>query len=179
MSVEKRLVIQSFVGRFRDQKEMAEKAVVQVADEQLRQPLDENTNSLAVIMKHMAGNLRSRFTDFLESDGEKPDRDRDSEFVDDIPDRAALMSHWEQGWNCLFDSLKLLTDDDLGRNVTIRNQPHTVADALMRALAHAGYHVGQIVQLSRFLAKDRWNTLTVPRGGSRAFNEKMQKESGK
>jgi hypothetical protein len=89
------------------------------------------------------------------------------------------MSIWEQGWNCLFESLQLLTDADLGRNVTIRNQPHTVADALMRALAHAGYHVGQIVQLSRFLAKDQWNTLTVPRGGSRAFNEKMQKEFGK
>jgi len=179
MGAEKRLVIQSFIEKFRDQKQTAEKAVVQVSDERLHQPLDENTNSLAVIMKHMAGNLRSRFTDFLGSDGEKPDRDRDSEFVDDIPDRLALMSVWEQGWNCLFESLGPLTDDDLGRYVTIRNQPHTVADALMRALAHAAYHVGQIVQLSRFMAKDRWNTLTIPRGGSREVNEKMREQFGK
>jgi uncharacterized damage-inducible protein DinB len=179
MTPNNRLVIQSFLARFRDQKQTAEKAVAQISDAQLRQPLDENTNSLAVIMKHMAGNLRSRFTDFLTSDGEKPDRDRDSEFVDDLPNRPAIMAAWERGWNCLFASLELLTDDDLARIVTIRHQPHTVADALARALAHTGYHVGQIVQLSRFLAKDQWTTLTVPRGGTRELNQKMREKFGR
>jgi hypothetical protein len=129
-------------------------------------------------MKHMAGNLRSRFTEFLTTDGEKPDRDRDSEFVDHFPDRAAVMAWWEQGWACLFDTLGKLTDDDLSRQVTIRSQPHTVIDALLRSLAHTGYHVGQIVQLSRYLAKEHWTTLTIPRGGSRAFHDQMRERFG-
>jgi len=179
MASNTRLVVDSFVTAFQSQKQMAEKAAGQVADEKLHVALDENTNSLAVIMKHMAGNLRSRFTEFLTSDGEKANRDRDSEFVDDLHDRAALMGHWEAGWKCLFDALAPLSDGDLARNVTIRGQPHTVADALARALAHQGYHVGQIVQLARFLAKDKWETLTIPRGGSRGFNDAMQKKHGK
>ena len=179
MKTEQHLVVQAFIERFREQKLMAEKAVGQVSDKQLHEPLDENTNCLTVIMKHMAGNLRSRFTEFLCSDGEKPDRDRDAEFVDDVPDRLSLMSIWEQGWNCLFESINALTDEDLGRRVTIRNQPHTVADALMRRLAHAAYHVGQIVQLSRFLAKDCWTTLTIPRGGSGEFTAKMREKFAK
>jgi uncharacterized damage-inducible protein DinB len=176
MSTDNRLVIQSFIARFRDQKQTAERAVGQIADDKLRVPLDENTNSLAVIMKHMSGNLRSRFYDFLSSDGEKPDRDRDSEFVDDFADRAAMMAFWERGWTCLFDSLAPLTDADLGRVVTIRGQPHSVADALGRALAHQSYHVGQIVQLARYLAKEQWQTLTIPRGGTAAFNAKMREK---
>ncbi|HVT79080.1 MAG TPA: DinB family protein [Phycisphaerae bacterium] len=176
MDSNSRLVVGSFITAFQSQKQMAEKAVNQLPDDQLHRALDDNTNSLAVIMKHMAGNLRSRFTDFLTTDGEKPDRDRDSEFVDDAPGRAALMSHWEQGWKCLFDALAPLSDADLARTITIRGQPHSVADALARALAHQGYHVGQIVQLARFLAKDRWQTLTIPRGGSRGFNDTMQKK---
>lgn len=173
-----RPIIDAFIGRFRENKQMAEKAVAQISDDQLHIPLDENTNSVTVIMKHVSGNLRSRFTDFLTSDGEKNNRDRDSEFIDDIPDRAALMAMWETGWNCLFDSLGPLTDADLPRTITIRSQPHTIVDALLRALAHAGYHTGQIVQLSRYLAKDRWQTLTVPRGGSKQFNQEMLKKFG-
>lgn len=167
-------VVQAFAARFRDQKQMAEKAVSQISDAQLHEPLDKNTNSVAVIMQHVAGNLRSRFTDFLTADGEKPSRDRDAEFVDDHADRSALLSGWDGGWNCLFDSLSSLTDADLARTVTIRSQPHSVIDALARALAHTGYHVGQIVQLSRYLAKDNWVTLTIPRGGSRDFDQKMR-----
>jgi Protein of unknown function (DUF1572) len=169
-----RLTIDALASRFHDQKGMVEKAIVQISDTQLHQPLDENTNSVAVIMKHVAGNLRSRFTDFLTTDGEKPSRDRDAEFNDDIGSRSQLMVIWEEGWNRLFESLESLSDDDLHCTVTIRSQPHTVADALVRALAHVGYHVGQIVQLSRFLAKDHWQVLTIPRGGSREFDRKMR-----
>jgi hypothetical protein len=149
---------------------------VQLSDAQLRVPLDENTNSVAVIMKHMSGNLGSRFTDFLTSDGEKPDRDRDGEFVDDLPSRDAITKHWERGWSILADTLDALRTEDLSKTVTIRGEPHTVVDALHRALAHQGYHVGQITQLARYLAKDRWATITIPRGGSKAFNRQKSKE---
>jgi hypothetical protein len=179
MSGEDQLVMKAFVHRFRDQKGMAERAVAQVRDEQLHVALDENTNSLAVIMKHMAGNLRSRFTDFLTSDGEKPGRDRDAEFVEDGAAREAVMADWEAGWGVLLGALEPLTDADLGRVVTIRGQPHTVADALVRALAHQSYHVGQMVQLARHLVKDHWQTLTIPRGGSGKFNVGMQERYGK
>jgi hypothetical protein len=174
-----RTVIESFTGQFKSQKAMAEKAVMQLSEEQLHQPLDENTNSLVLIMKHVAGNLRSRFTDFLTSDSEKPDRDRDSEFVDDIADRKVLMDLWERGWNCLFDALSALSDADIERTITIRQQPHTVVDALTRSLGHTSYHVGQIVQLSRYLAKENWSTITIPRGASSQFNEKMRQKFGK
>jgi uncharacterized damage-inducible protein DinB len=179
MTAPSRLLIDSILQRFRAQKQTAEKAVVQISDALLHQALDENTNSLAVIMKHMAGNMESRFTDFLTSDGEKPTRDRDDEFVDTIVDRAAVMARWERGWGCLFAAVEPLTDADLARTVTIRQQPHSVADALVRALDHLGYHTGQIVQLARYLAKDKWQTLTIPRGGSRQFNQAMQQKFSK
>ena len=176
-----RTLIATFERRFRDQKAMTERAVAQVPDDRLHVPLDANTNALAVILKHMSGNLRSRFTDFLTSDGEKGDRDRDSEFVDDpAEDRAAIMARWERGWSALFDALAALGDADLvgprARTVEIRGQPHAVLDALLRALAHQAYHVGQVVQLSRHLAGDRWQTLTIPRGGSEAFNDNMARK---
>jgi uncharacterized damage-inducible protein DinB len=159
--------------RFAAYKERAEKAFAQISDSQLHIPLDENTNSVAVIMKHMAGNLRSRFTDFLTSDGEKPDRNRDSEFVDDLADRAKIIADWESGWKILFDAMSPLSDADLGKTITIRGEKHTVIDALLRQLSHHAYHVGQIVQLSRYLAKANWKVLTIPRGGSQHFNQKM------
>jgi len=174
-----RLVVKAISRRFSDQKSMAERAVVQLQDPQLHQPLDQNTNSITVIMKHMAGNLRSRFTDFLTRDGEKPDRDRDSEFIDDIPDRASLLDQWEAGWKCLLDALAQLTDADLARTITIRSEPHSAIDALLRSLAHCAYHVGQIVQLARFLAKDHWKVLTIPRGGSKQYNRTMQARPAK
>jgi hypothetical protein len=173
-----RLVIEALTKRFAAYKEMAEKAFAQVSDAQLHEPLDENTNSVAVIVKHMARNLRSRFRDFLGSDGEKPDRDRDSEFVDDISDRAAMVRVWQEGWDCLFETLLGLSDADLAKVVKIRGEAHTVIDAMLRQLAHYGYHVGQIMQLCRFLAKDRWVVLTVPRGKSREFNATMRKKHG-
>jgi hypothetical protein len=171
-----RIIVQAMAQRMASQKSMAERAFAQVPDELLHRPLDENTNSIAVIVKHLSGNLRSRFTDFLTSDGEKPDRDRDGEFIDDIPDRAAMLVLWEAGWKSVLDALATLSDEDLMRTVTIRGEPHSVIDALCRALAHVSYHVGQIVQLSRYLAKDRWTVLTIPRGASKAFNQSMEQK---
>lgn len=174
-----RLVMDAMIKRFQAYKEMAEKVFSQISDAQLHQPLDENTNSIAVIAKHMSSNLRSRFTDFLTSDGEKPNRDRDSEFVDDIPDRQAFLAMWEAGWQCLFSAITPLMDSDLNKTITIRGEPHSVIDALLRQLSHHSYHIGQIVQLARFLAKDKWTVLTIPRGGSRQFNAAMDEKRGK
>ena len=144
-------------------KQLAERAISQLADELLHVPLDENTNSIAVIMKHVAGNLRSRWTDFLTTDGEKPWRNRDGEFVDTFSDRQELLSCWESGWQCLWDALDQLKPDDMSREVTIRGVPHTVPHAVQRTVSHCGYHVGQIVQCARYLAQDQWQTLTLPR----------------
>jgi hypothetical protein len=166
--------LDSITKHFRKQKSLAEKAIAQLHDAKLHLPLDENTNSVCVIMKHVGGNLRSRFTDFLTTDGDKPDRNRDGEFVDDFPSRAAILDHWESGWNVLFDTLASLRSEDLAKTITIRGEPHSVIDALHRSLAHCGYHVGQIVQLARFLAKDGWETITIPRGGSEQFNRSLR-----
>ena len=177
MSVE-HAFLASMISAFQSQKRSAEKAIVQLPDDKLHVPLDANTNSVAVIMRHMAGNLRSRFADFLTTDGEKPDRDRDGEFVEHPNlSREQLMADWESGWRVLFDTLAALKPEDLTKTVTIRQRPHGVIDALHRALAHQAYHVGQITQLARFLAKDEWTTITIPRGGSKAFNSAMLERS--
>lgn len=163
-------VLPGYLDTFHSQKVLAEKAIVQVRDDLLRTPLDVNTNSIAVIMKHVSGNLRSRFTDFLHSDGEKPWRDRDDEFVDNFRDRAEVIACWEAGWTCLFECLRGLRAEHLAWQVTIRGEPHSVPHALNRALAHVGYHTGQIVLSARLLSHDNWQTITVPRGGTRQFN---------
>src|SRR5580698_60351 len=125
---------------FRHSKRLAEGAMAQVSDEQLFETLDGEMNSIALIVKHMAGNMRSRWTDFLTTDGEKPDRDRDSEFVEPPVGREALLALWEQGWNCVFTALEPLTDADLGRTVTIRGEAHSVMQAINRSVAHCSYH---------------------------------------
>jgi len=160
------------LATFRSDKAKADKAVAQLADDKLRMALDPNTNSIAVIMKHVAGNLRSRWTDFLTTDGEKPERDRDDEFVDTFASRDELLADWESGWQCLFAALAGLSPEDLLRTVTIRGVPHTVPDAIQRSLAHCGYHVGQIVLIARILAGEQWTTITIPRDGSAAYNER-------
>ncbi|QDV48856.1 DUF1572 family protein [Gimesia fumaroli] len=160
------------INTFETNQKMAERAIEQVADDGLRVALDENTNSIAVIMKHVAGNLISRWTDFLTTDGEKPDRQRDDEFIDTFPERAELLAYWERGWSVLLDSLKSLTPDDLEKTVYIRGEAHTVPLAIQRSLGHTCYHVGQIVQVARIQAGDHWNTLTIPRGRSEEFNQK-------
>src|SRR5579863_10158914 len=128
-------------------KKLAERAMAQVADEQLFTVLDGEMNSIAIIVKHMAGNMRSRWTDFLTTDGEKPNRARDTEFVAPAASRAALMQQWEEGWACVFGALEPLTDADLNRSITIRGEAHSVTQAINRQLGHYAYHVGQIVML--------------------------------
>ncbi|WP_165231598.1 DinB family protein [Aquisphaera insulae] len=166
-------LIEGALTAFRSSKSLADKAVAQLTDEKLHIALDENTNSIAVIMKHVAGNLLSRWTDFLTSDGEKPWRDRDDEFIDSLKTRDELMACWESGWQRLFDSLSALTSDDLGKSVAIRGEPHSVPLAIQRSLAHCSYHTGQIVQIARILAGDTWTTLTIPRGASAGFNQRV------
>jgi len=163
-------VLDEAIKVFRSQKDLADRALAQVSDANLHVSLDANTNSIAVIMKHVAGNLLSRWTDFLTTDGEKPWRNRDDEFVDTFTARDELLAYWESGWQRLFDSLESLTAGDLGKAVTIRGEPHTVPLAIQRSLAHCGYHVGQIVLIARILAGDHWTTITIPRGASAGFN---------
>jgi hypothetical protein len=162
--------------QFRGYKRMAEGAVAQVNDEELFRAIDPEANSIAVVMKHIGGNLRSRFRDFLSSDGEKPDRNRDQEFIiEDRPSREELLQIWEGSWNILFHELNALLPDDLERMVTIRGQPHTVLQALNRQLAHYAYHVGQIVLLAKHFRGPEWQSLSIPKGHSEAFNTGMAK----
>jgi uncharacterized damage-inducible protein DinB len=156
---------------FESNKRLADRAIEQLPDEKLHRPLDAHTNSIAVIMKHVAGNLASRWTDFLISDGEKPWRNRDDEFIDGFRSRAELLAAWQHGWDCLFAAIQALQPADLDRAVTIRGELHTVPQALARSLGHTCYHIGQIVQVARFHAGEQWTTLTIPRGGSQQFNQ--------
>lgn len=165
-------IVESALALFQANKGWVEKAVTQLPDEKLHVALDRNTNSIAAIMKHIAGNLLSRWTDFLTTDGEKPWRNRDDEFVDSFTNRAEVLDCWERGWSCLFDALRTLTPHDLSKIVTIRGEPHSVPLAIHRSLAHCGYHVGQIILVARILAGERWETITIPRGGSASYNQK-------
>lgn len=165
-----RVFLESTIRTFRGQKDLVERAIAQLGDQQLHEALDANTNCIAVIMKHMAGNLLSRWTDFLTTDGEKPWRHRDNEFVDDFASRQELVDYWQRGWDCLFAALESLTPEDLTKTVFIRGEPHSVYLAIQRALGHDGYHTGQIILIARVLAKDRWEVLTIPRGKSEEFN---------
>jgi hypothetical protein len=151
-------------------KDLAERAVAQLPDEQLHRSLHPETNNVAVIMKHVAGNLSSRWTDFLTSDGEKPWRDRDAEFVDNFVERSDLMEYWQKGWNCLIDALDSLRPADMNATVTVRGERLSVPLAIARSLSHCGYHVGQIVLISRILVGDSWKTLTIPKGDSKQHN---------
>jgi uncharacterized damage-inducible protein DinB len=161
------------IDLFRYCKKLGERAMAQCPDAALFKTLDAESNSIAIIVKHMAGNMRSRWTDFLTSDGEKPDRNRDSEFEEPPATRAELLEMWERGWRLLFDALEPLTDADLTRNITIRTEPHSVMQAVNRQVAHNSYHVGQIVHLARHFAGDRWQTLTIPKKKSGEFNKQV------
>jgi hypothetical protein len=158
---------------FRQYKKVAEAAMAQVTDEQLTAVLDAESNSIAIIVKHMSGNMRSRFTDFLTADGEKPDRDRDSEFVDPPATRKALLDAWEDGWARVFRALEPLSEVDLGRTITIRGEAHSVMQAVNRQVAHYGLHVGQIVMLAKHFACERWKSLSVPKNRSSEFNRQV------
>jgi hypothetical protein len=154
-------------------KRLGERAIEQCTDAGLFTVLDAESNSIAIIVKHMAGNMRSRWTDFLASDGEKPDRNRDTEFETPPETRAALMTMWEAGWKTCLDALDALTDDELNRTITIRTEPHSVTQAINRQVGHYSYHVGQIVFLAKHFASQDWQTLTVPKKKSADFNRRV------
>ncbi len=165
--------IEDALAVLRYYKRLAERAMEQVTDEQLFAGIDKEANSIAVIVKHMAGNMRSRWADFLTTDGEKPDRDRDSEFVEPPATRKELQAVWEDGWGRVFSAIEPLTDADLGRTVTIRGEAHSVMQAINRQLAHYPHHVGQIVLLAKHFACDHWQSLSVPRNKSAEFNRRV------
>jgi len=156
-------LLEDSLSLFRQYKKLAEGAMAQVTDEQLFAALDPEANSIAIVVKHMTGNMRSRWTDFLATDGEKPNRNRDSEFEDAPPTRAALIELWEAGWDCVFRALEPLSDADLSRRVTIRGEPHSVMQAISRQIAHYACHVGQIVLLAKHYQHNQWHSLSIPR----------------
>ena len=163
------------IDLFRYYKKLAERAIEQCPEESLFVTLDAESNSIANIVKHLEGNMRSRWTDFLTTDGEKADRNRDSEFEEPPKTRAELLAMWEQGWKYLFDALSPLSDADLTRTVTIRTEPHSVMQAINRQMAHYSYHVGQIAFLAKHFAAQsgKWTALTVPRKKSAEFNARV------
>src|SRR5713101_6626157 len=161
------------IGVFQYYKKLAERAMAQCPDAGLFTILDAESNSIAVIVKHMAGNMRSRWTDFLTSDGEKPDRHRDAEFSDPPATREALLVVWEEGWLSIFRALGPLSEQDLQRTVTIRGEAHSVMQAINRQLAHYAYHCGQIALLAKHFKHDEWQSLTIPRRQSAEFNRRV------
>jgi uncharacterized damage-inducible protein DinB len=158
---------------FRYYKGLGERAMAQAPDEVFLATLDEESNSIAIIVKHLAGNMRSRWTDFLTSDGEKPDRNRDTEFETPPQTRAEVLALWERGWKYVFEALAQLTDADLSRSIPIRTEPHSVMQAINRQIAHYSYHVGQIVYLAKHFAGTNWKAITVPRRKSAEFNARV------
>ena len=165
--------LQDSIGLFRYYKKLADRAMEQCPDDALFISLDAESNSIAIIVKHMAGNMRSRWLDFLTTDGEKSDRNRDTEFETPPATRAQLMEQWERGWKYVFDALEPLTEADLTRTVTIRTEPHSVMQAINRQVAHYAHHVGQILFLAKhltFTKTGKWESLSVPRGQSAEIN---------
>lgn len=171
-----REIIGSIEAEYRRYKLLAERAMEQVDDERLSRMKNPGDNSIATLVWHVSGNLASRFTDFLRTDGEKPWRDRESEFTPRTVSRAELREKWEKGWAVLFESLSALEDEHLQHVVTIRGVPLSVIEALHRSLAHASYHVGQIVFLAKALRGDQWRHLSIPPGGSEAYNHNPDAE---
>ncbi len=165
------------IRTFRDYKKLAEGAFAQISDQDFFKPIDGESNSIAVNMKHMAGNMISRWTDFLTTDGEKPERDRDMEFQM-LPGttRDEMLAYWEKGWKCVFDAVEPLQPEDLMRTVRIRGEDHTVIQAINRQLAHYAYHVGQIVFLAKHFKSSEWQSLSVPRNKSAEFNAYLEKK---
>ena len=159
---------------FRDYKKTAERAFAQTSEADFFRMIDAESNSIAVIVKHLAGNMLSRWTDFLTSDGEKPNRDRDMEFViESQTKKDDVIAYWERGWKCVFDALEPLQPEDLGKVVLIRGEEHTVVQAMNRQLMHYAYHIGQIVFLAKHYRSAEWNSLSIPRNRSAEFNQSM------
>ncbi len=160
-------------------KKLGDDAIAQVADEKLFFQPTEDSNSIAIIVQHMAGNMLSRWTDFLTTDGEKDWRNRDAEFETNITNRQEMLEYWNKGWNCLFDAINSLTETDLEKTIYIRNEGHTVVEAINRQLAHYPYHVGQIIFLAKMLSTNEWKSLSIPKNKSQDYNQdKFSKEKG-
>ena len=166
-------ILDAVRDEFQKIKKLADKSIEQLSDRQLHATIDPEANSVAILMRHMAGNMRSRWVDFLTSDGEKPTRMRDQEFEDLAQSRAELIAEWEHGWQCVFDALGPLTDADLSRTVIIRGEPHSVYKAASRQVAHYAGHAYQILFLAKHLLGPLWKTLSIPRGQSEEFNRRM------
>ena len=163
--------LKNTINVFEYYKSLGEKAMAQITDEALFQMPDEKSNSISVIVKHLHGNMLSRWTDFLTTDGEKEWRDRDSEFEETIETREEVMKQWNEGWACVFSALATLQPEDFDKTVYIRNMGQTVLEAIMRQMAHYAYHLGQIVYLARLFNEGDWKTLTIPKRGSAAYNK--------
>lgn len=174
------LYLDDAVTTFRAYKKLAEKALDQLQEEEYFITLDEESNSVAVIMKHMAGNMLSRWTEFLTTDGEKPERNRDMEFViEPATSKSEVMNYWEKGWQRTFETLEALQPEDLLRTVMIRGETHTVVQAINRQLAHYPYHIGQIVLLAKHFRSANWKSLSIPKNKSAEFNKYLEKDPGK
>jgi hypothetical protein len=165
--------IQSAKNQFLQYKSLAEKAIAQVPDDKINWQYNPETNSISIIVKHLSGNMLSRFTDFLTTDGEKKWRNRDGEFEMEDLTRDQLMDAWNKGWTCLFSALDGLSPEDLSKKVLIRNEEHTVMEAINRQLTHYASHVGQIIYIAKMICDQDWKTLTIARKASAAFNTKM------
>jgi Protein of unknown function (DUF1572). len=171
--------LKSAIRQFTLYKQLADKTMAQLNDEQLFWQPNEDTNSVAIIVKHMHGNMLSRWTDFLTTDGEKEWRDRDGEFVNTWTTREELLKAWEAGWQCLFNALNSITDEDLERIIYIRNEGHSVLEATNRQIAHYSYHVGQIVHIGKICKSSEWQSLSIPRNASKEYNAgKFAEEKG-
>ncbi|MBL7813358.1 MAG: DUF1572 domain-containing protein [Saprospiraceae bacterium] len=162
--------LDSVKKQFAYYKMLGDKTFEQLSDEQLFWQFNAESNCVATIVKHLWGNMLSRWTDFLTTDGEKEDRNRDAEFENDILSRQDMLDKWEAGWQCFYQALESLTEEDLDRVIYIRNMGHTVMEAINRQLAHYPYHVGQIVFLGKMLCDEKWSSLSIPRGHSEAYN---------
>jgi hypothetical protein len=172
--------LESSIKLFRYYKGLGEKAMAQLTDEQLMVKPNEASNSIALIVHHLSGNMLSRFTDFLTSDGEKPWRNREAEFAEAYANRAALMKAWDDGWDCLLKSVETLQSEDLSKVIYIRNEGQTVLEAIQRQLAHYPHHVGQILYQAKILKGDEFKSLSIPKGNSADFNkEKFAQEKAR
>ncbi|GAL82761.1 hypothetical conserved protein [Algibacter lectus] len=172
--------LESVKKQFEYYKILGEKAFEQIPEEKLFWKLNEESNSISMIVKHLSGNMLSRWTDFLTTDGEKEWRKRDEEFNDDIKTKEELLSKWNEGWECLFNAINPLTEKDLEKEIYIRNMGHSVSEAINRQLAHYPYHIGQIVFIGKIIQNEKWNSLSIPRGKSKEYNnEKFSKPKRK
>ncbi|MGI8495733.1 MAG: DUF1572 family protein [Pyrinomonadaceae bacterium] len=171
--------LQETIAAFESYKKLAEKSFAQLSDEEFFKAIDAEANSIAAVAKHIGGNLRSRWTDFLTTDGEKPDRNRDSEFVAENDTRQSVMQIWETGWQTLFDSLNALAPEDLVKTITIRSEIYTMTRAALRSLAHTASHIGQIILLAKHFRSGEWQTLSVPKNKSAEFNNWLMEKEDK